>query len=138
VRKLARCAKYPALMVAELFESLARTDASLKELMLRRGYTVRQYRNFLRTVWSYRPDWLETYKAARAAKVLRARCRLLDVSDEQLLALGRRGIRQERYRIERLRPITERRADARQCRAEKAAVNPVYAARQRARRHGKT
>jgi hypothetical protein len=137
MRKLARCAKYPALVVAEVFEELARSDQSLWQIMAARGYSLRAYRNFVSAVWHRRPDWRAAYLLARKARVMRSTTRLLDLDDEQLLALGKSGLRKAMHQVEGTRPMVERRAAAAADRSARAAVDPLYAARLRVKRRGR-
>lgn len=130
-KKYAKRRRWPELVVLEIFEDLARTDLTLKEAVLRRGYSLRDYRNF-NAMCFRKPEWRTMYLTARSAKVTRRRTQLLDVSDDQLVSMGRRGISKAAFAVHSLRPMPERRAAAKQYRTARAGQDPIYAARQRA------
>ena len=117
-----------------MFDDLARTDMNLQQLMLSRGFSLRSYRNFVGVLWTRRPDWKAAYLQARSARVLRLGVKLLDTPEEKLIAMGRRGVRRELFMVEKARPVPVRRAEAREACAARALIDPIYGARQRAKR----
>jgi hypothetical protein len=117
-----------------MFDDLATGDMNLQQIAMSKGYSLREYRNLVSVIHHRRSDWLAAYRDARAARVLRFRCRLLDTPDEKLSILGRSGINKAKFQIESARPAPVRRAEAKAARAERAARDPLYAAHQRAKR----
>lgn len=131
--KYAKRRRWPELTVAAIFEDLSRTNMSLREAVVSRGYSDRDHRNF-NAMCFRKPEWRQSYLAARSAKVMRSRAQLMGVSDDELVALGKRGISREVFRIHSMTPMPDRRAAAAAHRAARAAVDPIYAARRRAKR----
>ena len=124
--------RWGVLLVESILEALTRTEKPLRTIMDARGYSYSDYVEFIQ--WLYRdPERTARYLVARRVKVRRMGSRLLDLSDDDLVSLGKRGISRELHRCESLRPMVQRRAEARQRRAARAAVDPLYAARQRAK-----
>jgi hypothetical protein len=127
--------RWSVLEVEEIFAALARTPLSLRQIMAARGYTIREYRNLLNMIFR-RPTWAAHYLSARRVKVEVARSVLMGMSDEQLLAHGKpkRFVNRECLRIQKLKPVRQRRAEAALHRAARAVQDPAAAAIRDARR----
>jgi hypothetical protein len=135
-KRRAKRRRFPFSVVEEMISELARTNASFKEIVLRRGYSLTGYKRLVDLIYRL-PDWKQAYLSARDAKVLRNRTQLLDVSDDALVSMGKSGISRAVHQIGSMASMRDRRATAKQYRAERAAQDPLYAARQRAHRQGK-
>jgi hypothetical protein len=129
-KKYAKRRRWPELVVTEVFETLARTNMSLKQVVMARGYSERDYRNFNAMCFK-KPEWKEAYLAARGAQVTRRRTLFMDVPAGELVSRGKSWISREAFKVHSLRPMPERRAEAKVYRAERAASDPLYAARLR-------
>lgn len=131
-----RCVRYakrrrwPELIVMEILEDLARTNMSLRDAVLRRGYSLRDYRNFNAMLFR-KPEWKQAYLAARRAKVMRSRMQLMGVSDDELVARGKSWSSREAFRIHSMTSMRDRRSAAQQARQARAAQDPLFAARLR-------
>jgi hypothetical protein len=129
-KKYAKRRRWPEQTVMEIFETLARTNMSLREAVMSRSYSLRDYRNFNAMCFK-KPEWKEAYLAARAAQVTRRRTLLMDVPADELVARGKSWISREAFKVHSLRPMPERRAAAAVHRADRAASDPLHAARLR-------
>ena len=135
--RYAKRRRFPEIVVEEMLEELARTSKSLKEIVLSRGLTPFQYTNLTNRLLNHSPEWRPQYLAARRAKVARLSTQLLDMPDDKLFMLGRQGIAKASFKVHSMRPMPERRAEAKQYRADRAAHDPNREAIDEARRRGR-
>jgi hypothetical protein len=135
-KRHAKHRRFPILVVDEMLSELARTKASFKEIVLRRGYSQSAYKRLVDLIWRT-SEWKEAYLSARRAKVMRLRAGLSGLPDDALLSMGRRGFSKAVFAVHSMTPMRDRRAAAAVRRAARAAVDPIYAARQRAQRRGR-
>ena len=135
--QFARCKQYayrrrfPRLAIQEILDELSRTNDSLKDICLCRGFSTADYQDLV-CRYLLSDEWRIAYLNARRAKVQRLSTRLLDTPDDALLALGKSGVHKAQHAIWQLRPRHERLAELRAGRAERAARDPVGAARHEA------
>ena len=144
--KYAKRRRFPALVIEEILEELARTSKSLKEIVLSRGLTPFQYTNLTNRLLNHSPEWRPKYLSAKNAQNLRLRARLFDEAMSRVDSLGSRAeiresmsaFNRQALAIHKLTPLRARRAEARARRAAAAADDPraaaIDAARQRAQR----
>jgi hypothetical protein len=109
--------KISAAEAEEILAELSRTDASLKAILRRRGYSRRVYEGFLKRLWR-QPELRSRYLVARRAKVARCQARFFALDDDTLIERGKRWIHQEAHRIRAMQPMRERRRAAQQYREE--------------------
>jgi hypothetical protein len=136
-RTRVRRTRWTIFVVDELMSELIRSDKSLRAIMSERGYSNSDYVSFIQWL-GRRPERTARYQAARRAKVWRMRSQLSGLGDEELVFRGKHWLRKQMHRIESMRPLAVRRAEAKQHRAARAARDPngerLLQARQRAKR----
>jgi hypothetical protein len=130
--------RWNILEVEAILDALARTPLSLRHVMAARGYTAREYHNFICFTFR-RADWAARYLSARRVKVEVARSVLMGMSDAELLAHDKpkRFVNRECLRIQKLKPVRQRRAEAALRRAAHAVEDPAAARLQDSRRRAK-
>jgi hypothetical protein len=136
-RRWGRRRGYSKLAIEEALAEVVNTDTGLKAALARRGFTPVQQNRIL--CWAQTdPELSIAYQRAKAAQRMRLLVGLKDRAwSEPLRRSGRRAVSQELRKIDNLRPVRIRRANAIAYREAYAQREPLKAALHAARRRSK-
>jgi hypothetical protein len=137
--KAGRRKRWPMLVLEEVFDEIASTNTTAKAALMRRGYTEAEANGFYRVVWGD-PDLAEQYQQAKAIQQEALRGELMsetwsridEIASSAAAGQHTRTFNKAELAIRKLLPQRQRRAEAKEFRAERVKGDPLAAARLRA------